>query len=132
MPHKATKLGNVQLQIMQVLWERGSATAREITDALSQSSPIAHSTVQTLIRQLEAKGVVGHEIQDRTFVFKPLSAKEGYKANAVQDVLSRVFNGSVYGMVSQLLENETISEDELTRLRSLIDSMEPAKSEEQP
>ena len=50
------KLGKVQLQIMQVLWERGEATAREITDALCASAPIAHSTTQTLLRKLEKRG----------------------------------------------------------------------------
>ena len=47
------KLGQVQLQIMQVLWERGQATARQITDALNRTQPIAHSTLQTLLRKLK-------------------------------------------------------------------------------
>jgi BlaI family penicillinase repressor len=55
------RLGKVQLEIMQVLWERGEATAREITDTLCLSTPIAHSTVQTLLRKLELKGAVSHE-----------------------------------------------------------------------
>ena len=49
----APRLGRVQLVIMQVLWQRGRATAREITDAINQKEPIAHSTVQTLLRGLE-------------------------------------------------------------------------------
>ena len=54
----ATQLGRVQLLIMQVLWEKRRATAREITQALSESEPVAHSTVQTLLRGLEDKGSV--------------------------------------------------------------------------
>lgn len=50
------RLGRVQLVIMQILWERGSATAREITEAINQKDPCAHSTVQTLLRGLEEKG----------------------------------------------------------------------------
>ena len=68
----ANQLGRVQLQIMQVLWDRGRANAREIADALNESCEIAHSTVQTLLRQLEAKQAVSHEVEERTFVFYPL------------------------------------------------------------
>ena len=51
----AIQLGRVQLLIMQVLWDMGQATAREITDAINRIEPIAHSTVQTLLRGLEEK-----------------------------------------------------------------------------
>ena len=59
----ATRLGRVQLLIMQVLWDKGRATARQITDAINASEPIAHSTVQTLLRGLEEKGSIAHEAQ---------------------------------------------------------------------
>src|SRR5258708_2583366 len=65
------QLGRMQFRIMQVLWDRGRANAREITGALNEAEPVAHSTVQTLLRQLEAKGAVGHDAVDRTFVFYP-------------------------------------------------------------
>ncbi len=116
------KLGRVQLQIMQTLWEHGEATAREITDALNQIEPIAHSTTQTLLRKLEAKGAVAHDISDRVFVFRPLSREADINTSAARDLLTRVFGGSVYGLVSHLLKHETISADELTRLRELIDT----------
>jgi len=115
------KLGKVQFQIMQVLWQRGQATAREITDDLCRSAPIAHSTVQTLLRKLEAKGAVAHDSEDRTFVFRPLYRQAEVSASATRDLLERVFGGSVYGLVSHLLKNETVSPDELARLRQLID-----------
>ena len=115
------KLGKVQLQIMQVLWQRGQATAREITDDLCQNAPIAHSTVQTLLRKLEAKGAVAHDSDDRTFVFRPLYRQAEVSASATRDLLERVFGGSVYGLVSHLLKNEAVSPEELARLRQLID-----------
>jgi BlaI family penicillinase repressor len=116
------RLGKVQLQIMQVLWERGEATAREITDALNQSAPIAHSTTQTLLRKLEDKGAVAHESRDRVFVFRPLSRQSEVSESAARDLLTRVFGGSVYGLVSHLLKHEHISDDEMRRLRALIDA----------
>ncbi len=124
------RLGKVQLEIMQVLWERGEATAREITDTLCLSAPIAHSTVQTLLRKLELKGAVSHEVRERVFVFRPLSQQADVSQSAARDLLTRVFGGSVYGLVSHLLKHETISEEEMQRLRTLIDA--ESTSEEQP
>jgi len=115
------RLGKVQLQIMQVLWERGEATAREITDALNLAAPVAHSTTQTLLRKLEDKGAVTHESRDRVFVFRPLSRQSEVSETAARDLLTRVFGGSVYGLVSHLLRHEDISDDEMRRLRKLID-----------
>jgi BlaI family transcriptional regulator, penicillinase repressor len=124
MPNKPARMGKVQLQIMQALWKEGKATAREITELLSKTEPIAHSTVQTLLRKLEAKGAVTHELDERTFVFYPLYKQSEVSENAVHDLLTRVFHGSVYGLVSQLLKHENISPEELQRLRHLIDSAE--------
>jgi BlaI family penicillinase repressor len=117
----SVKLGKVQLQIMQILWQHGEATARQITDELSRAAPIAHSTVQTLLRKLEAKGAVAHEVRERIFVFRPLSQQNEVTTSAARDLLSRVFGGSVYGLVSHLLKHEHVSPEELKRLRQLID-----------
>ncbi len=115
------RLGRVQLQIMEVLWRRGRATARQITDELSRNKPIAHSTVQTLLRKLEAKGAVTHDVEERTFIFRPLYQQTEVTASATRDLLTRVFHGSVYGLVAHLLQNEAISPEERQRLRELIE-----------
>ena len=122
MSRATVRLGKVQLEIMKVLWQRGRATAREITEELSRSQPIAHSTVQTLLRKLEAKGAVTHEVEDRTFLFRPLYQQAEVERTAARDLLTRVFNGSVYGLVAHLLQHETISGDELLRLRALVNA----------
>jgi BlaI family penicillinase repressor len=115
------QLGRMQFRIMQVLWDRGRASAREITDALNESEPVAHSTVQTLLRQLEAKGAVGHEAAGRTFVFSPRLDEDRVKRTATRDLLERVFGGSVGGLVAHLLKDERLSRSELEELRRLID-----------
>lgn len=115
------QLGRVQLQIMQVLWDRGRASAREITDALNESSDIAHSTVQTLLRQLEAKQAVAHETADRTFVFYPLIEERNVTRHATRELINDIFDGSAAGLVAYLLENERIPKSELKQLRKLID-----------
>ena len=116
----ATKLGKVQLRIMNVLWDRGEATARQITDELNETEPIAHSTVQTLLRGLMEKGAVTHETRGRTFVFRPTVAEDKVRKNATRELLSRVFDGSASDLVSHLLKNEKISKQELDEIRKMI------------
>jgi BlaI family penicillinase repressor len=115
------RLGKVQAQIMEILWQRGQATAREITEELARTRPLAHSTIQTLLRKLEAKGAITHDRQDRVFIFRPLYQRSDVIASATRDLLARVFNGSVYGLVAHLLQHETIAPEERERLRKLID-----------
>lgn len=122
-----TKLGQVQLRIMQLLWQLKRATARELTEELNKTEPIAHSTVQTLLRQLETKGSVAHEKEQRTFYFYPLVKEEKVKKSAAKDLIQNVFGGNVGGLVSYLLENEKISSDELSAIRKLIDQKKKSK-----
>ena len=116
-----TKLGRVQLRIMRVLWERGRANAREITDELNREEPAAHSTVQTLLRKLENKGSIAHDVDDRTFVFYPLVESDSVTRNATRELVERVFGGSAAGLVAHLLREEKIPGKELEQLRKLID-----------
>ena len=116
-----TQLGRVQLLIMQVLWEKGRTTAREITDAINQVEPIAHSTVQTLLRGLEEKNAVSHEAEGRTFVFFPLVREDQFKQSATRDLVQRVFGGKASNLVSHLLKNEKVSAKEMDEIRKLID-----------
>ena len=116
----STQLGRVQLLIMQVLWEKRRATAREITDALCAAEPIAHSTVQTLLRGLEEKGSVAHESEGRTFVFFALVEEAEFKQNATHDLVQRVFGGNAGTLVAHLLKHENVSRQEIDEIRKLI------------
>jgi len=106
---------------MRVLWDEGEATAKRIGEVLSAESAMAHSTVQTLLRQLEAKGAVGHEKQERTFVFRPLIKESEISRSAAQDLLSRVFRGSVSGLVAHLLDSEEVSPEEMKLLKQIVE-----------
>ena len=119
------RLGKVQLSIMRILWREGEATARRITEELNAVAPIAHSTVQTLLRKLEAKGAVAHESRGRVFVFKPLYRESEVTTSAAREILNRVFQGSAYGLVAHLLRHETISDEERRELRKLLEEKQP-------
>ena len=121
---KLPTFGRVQLKIMQVLWKRGKATARQITDDLSRKEKIAHSTVQTLLRKLEAKGAIAHQTKGRTFIFYPVVEKDRIITCATREFLRRMFAGSPYGLVSHLLKHDKVSEEELDRIRRLLEKEE--------
>ena len=116
--------GAKQLEILRVLWRRGRATAREITDDINSVRPTAHSTVQTLLRELEGKGAVGHDADERTFVFFPRVAESEIKESALRDLALSVFEGSAMGIVSHLLKRERLSVEEIESLRAMLDTME--------
>jgi len=120
MRSRPMRIGAVQLRIMRVLWKHGRATARQITDELSRERPIAHSTVQTLLRKLEKKGSVSHTVQGRLFVFRALVSEEEVMTAATGDLLQRLFDGSVYGLVAHLVSGERVPPEEMARIRELI------------
>jgi BlaI family transcriptional regulator, penicillinase repressor len=115
------RLGRLELQIMQILWRCGRATVRQVTEELSPTRPLAQNTIQTMLRKLEAKGAVTHDVEDRAFVYRPLCQQSEVTESATRDLLTRLFDGSVYGLVSHLLKHETVSSEELTRLRTLLE-----------
>ena len=118
------RFGRVQMRIMRILWEKGKATAREITATANEIEPIAHSTVQTLLRKLEEKGAVDHSIDDRTFIFFPLVQADKVTQAAVVEFLDKVFQGSSMGLVSYLIKNEYVPKEELDEIRSIIETKE--------
>jgi BlaI family transcriptional regulator, penicillinase repressor len=123
---KPNRFGQQQLKIMQLLWKQGEMSAREITDALREEV-FAHSTVQTLLRQLEAKKAVNHRADGRTFKFFATVDEQIATQGAIRDFLSRLFEGSAAELAAHLVQNEKLSKEELRKLRSLI-----AKKEKQP
>jgi BlaI family transcriptional regulator, penicillinase repressor len=114
---ESQQFGRVQMRILQVLWKKNRASAREITDALNEYEPIAHSTVQTLIRTLEQKNAVAHVVTDnRTFIYHPLVKNESVVRNALGEFVNRIFNGSIDGLVSYLVRDEKIPPEEMKQV----------------
>jgi predicted transcriptional regulator len=117
------RLGAKQMQILKVIWRREEATAREITDDLNagQDTLTAHSTVQTLLRELEQKKVVDHRLEGRTFIFFATIAEGEVAVSATQDLMRRVFEGSPLRLMTHLLQHEKLSPGDLERLHRLIE-----------
>lgn len=135
-PEEKPRLGPRQIELLRLLWELREATARDLTDALNQRVPAgapvtAHSTVQTQLRELEAKGVVAHRPEGRTFVFYPIVAERDVTVVATRDLLQRLFEGSPLRLMTHLLQHEKLTRADLDRIRRLIDERRENESEEE-
>jgi len=118
------RFGRVELRIMQVLWEKGRVSARQITETINQETPMAHSTVQTMLRELERKGAVDHDVEHRTFLFFPLVKAQKAVESASREIIDRMLAGSPVDLVCHLLKHEHIDISELKRIQQLIDDKE--------
>jgi len=117
---KSTTLTEAEYRLMDILWTRGSATVAEVTESLGDP-PLAYNTVLTTMRILEQKGYVKHKASGRAFIYKPAVEREAAQRSVVTHVVSRFFNNSPRDLVLNLLESEHIDDDELARLRELIE-----------
>jgi len=117
---KSPTLTEGELRIMEALWRLERATVAEVAE-LMPPPPIAYNTVLTTLRILESKGHVAHEEAGRAYVYYPLIAREAAAQSAVTQVVSKFFGNSASALALRLIENERPSDDELARLRSLIE-----------
>lgn len=123
---KSPTLTEGELRIMEVLWRLGRGTVAEVAEGMS-APPVAYNTVLTTLRILEQKGHVAHEEAGRAFVYHPLIAREAAAQSAVTQVVSKFFGNNAGALALRLIENERPSDDELDRLRSLIEKYDEGK-----
>src|SRR5262245_39253747 len=117
---ESIQLGDLQLAIMRVLWERKEATVADVHGALQDERGLAPTTIATMLAKLEKKGVVSHEIEGRRFIYRPLIRERDVHRSMVKDLVERVFRGDASALVNHLLSERDIAEDELTKLKALV------------
>ena len=118
-----------ELEILKVLWDRGRASVREVHAEMSRTAPIVQNTVQAFLRTMEAKGLVRHRAQGRTFIYEPVPQKDETERRLVSGVLHRVFDGAVDQLVQSALSLRKPTPDELDKLEALIRQHKAAKKE---
>ena len=108
-----------ELDVMTVLWERGAATVAEVRDELSDD--LAYTTVLTMLRVLEEKGYVGHTEEGRAHRYHPLVERDEAGESAVRRLTRRLFRGSPELLLTHLVSDRGLTEEELLRMRELLD-----------
>jgi BlaI family transcriptional regulator, penicillinase repressor len=117
---KSANLTDAELRLMEVVWERGSATVSEVLGALGRKPPLAYSTVLTTLRILEQKGYLKHVKEGRAFLYRPLVGRDQACEKAVSHLLRRFFSGSPERLMLNLVEHRKLGPEELKRLRERI------------
>ena len=118
---KSATLTEAELRIMNVLWEKGSATVHEVLQAMSAKPNLAYNSVLTTIRILETKGYVKHLKDKRAHVYIPKVDRKDATRSEVRHLVSRFFGNSHEQLVLNILEEGSIDADELARVRELLE-----------
>ena len=114
------RLADLQLAIMQVLWDRGEATVSDVKKGLEPGRVLAYTTVGTMLSKLETSGHVAHRVEGRVNVYKALLLREQASRSMVSDLAERLCAGDITQLVCHLLDNRDVSQEELTVLKKLI------------
>src|SRR5205809_7310634 len=114
------RLGDLQLQIMKVLWECQEATVAEVLDTLPAKGDLAYTTVATMLRKMETRGLVAHRVEGRSFIYRARLAEAEVSRSMADHLVDRIFEGSLTDAVSHLLRTREVSREELAKLARLI------------
>jgi BlaI family transcriptional regulator, penicillinase repressor len=110
--------GERELDVMTVLWAHGSGTVAEVRDRLPAA--LAYTTVLTILRNLEAKGFVRHQEEGKAHRYLPLVQRADASRSALDTLIGKLFGGSPAGLVTQLVDDNDLSSDEMQRLHALL------------
>ena len=120
-PRKSPTLTEAELRLMDVLWQKGSATVHQVMEALPEKPSLAYNSVLTTIRILEKKGYVKHVKDGRAHIYLPLIGKKEATRFEVRNLVGRFFQNSHEALVLNILEDQNIDADELNRLNQLLE-----------
>jgi BlaI family transcriptional regulator, penicillinase repressor len=124
------QLTRLELQIMQVLWNKGPSTVQSVQQSLTGDS-LAYTTVQTMLNILQRKGKVKRKLLGKAYEYRPVLSRDKALREAARDMLDRMFGGSVEALLMSLVKSNQLDADQLAKVQKLIESQEPADTEEQ-
>jgi len=117
---KSPTLTEAELRIMNVLWDKGACTVQQVLDGMKSNPPLAYNSVLTTVRILEKKGYVRHVKDGRAHVYTPVVAQHEATKFEIRHLVSRFFGNSHEQLVMNILDDRSIDEEEIRRLRELL------------
>ena len=113
-----------ELEILQILWQRGLATVREVHEELSKTKDVGYTTTLKLMQIMHEKGIVKRDESVRTHVYQAAVNKEKTQKHLLSKMIDSLFGGSSTQLVLQALGSEQkVSEDELKQIQNLLDNL---------
>ena len=123
MSAKAIKPTESELEILQVLWDKGEATVREVHEELAKVKDIGYTTALKLLQIMFEKGLVSRDDSAKTHIYKPAVTREKTQKQLVGKMIHTLFSGSPGQLVMQALGNHNASKEELDEIQRLLDSL---------
>ena len=114
------RLGDLQFAIMKILWEKGQGTVNNVHQSLLSERGLAPTTIATMLKKMEEKGVVAHDVEGRQFFYRPVVQEEDVTRTMVGELVDRLYGGDALAMVSHLLTERDFDEKELAQLKDMI------------
>ncbi len=124
-PHRL--LTEVELELMVLLWRMGGGTVSDVLQALPPARKLAYTSVSTIVRILEQKGVVRSEKIGRAHRYLPVVARDDYEAFAIEQVVGKVFDGQPLALVRRLVDTAGLTRREIADLKTLLDDAAQAQ-----
>jgi BlaI family penicillinase repressor len=124
---KAHRLGDLQLKIMKVLWQRSECSVSDVFEVVSHERGLAYTTIATMLRKMEARRLVAHRAEGRTFIYRAAIDSHAVTSNMSEHLLDRLFEGSLADLVCHLLNTREVSRDELAKIERLIAQRKKSK-----
>jgi BlaI family transcriptional regulator, penicillinase repressor len=126
--HNVSDLGELEREVLQLVWQNGPSTADWVQKALSR--PLKESTVRTVLKRLEEKGHLTHTVDGRTFVYQGADTRGRAAARAVKRIVDRFCNGSVEEVLVGLVDTKVLDRKELQRLADKIAKAKAAEGKD--
>src|SRR3954465_11071127 len=109
-----------ETEVLRLFWQLGSATVQDICESLSEDRSVTYATVQTLLRRLEKKGYVRHEVQGKAHVFSAAVKPDEVIKRTVGDFVDRLFGGDPLPLLLHLADHSELRAEDIERLKKLI------------
>ena len=122
--YNMTKPTDSELEILQVLWENGPMTVRELNDYMNKKRRVGYTTSLKMMQIMTEKGLLTRDTSLRSHIYVPALKPEDVQSNILDHVLKTVFKGDRSRMVLQAMGNHTASHEELSELKALIRKIE--------
>lgn len=121
---KQQVLTDLEADVMQVVWQRGQATVRDVYEMLQPTHSLAYTTIMTVMSTLAKKGIVEYSQEGRAYVYRPKISKKEAAQRSIAKVMQKFFDGSPRALVAHLIDADAISSEEFESLRQLLEKEE--------
>ena len=119
--NQSIKLSQAQIELMKVLWQQDGLSVSQVHEQLNEHKPLALTTVATMLKRLQEKGIVSHEKVGRQYLYTAQVSEQQVRSSMLGNLLNHLFDGEPEALVHHLVDQEQVSAEDLQKIRDLLD-----------